>query len=58
MINDIVIFLGGVMVGIGIGGLLQHNGYRKTLLLCAKAGTAEQLPDGKFYYIVEESAGE
>ncbi len=35
----------------------MHQGkelYRRLLVLIAKAGTAEKLPDGKFYYIVQE----
>lgn len=44
----------GLLTGLAAAVAVKFM-YRKTLLLCAKAGTAEKLPDGRFYRIIEEA---
>lgn len=45
-------FFCGVCWGIYVG----KENYRRLLVLLANAGSAEKLPDGKFYYIVPEGS--
>ncbi len=44
----------GLLIGIGFW-VVSMLAYQKTLLYCARHGTAEKLSDNNFYYIVRES---
>ena len=43
-------FVCGILWGIHVG----REQYRRTLVLIANAGSAEKLPDGRFYYLKRE----
>lgn len=46
--------IGGFSCGLLWGMVAGKAQYRRLLVLLSKAGSAEKLPDGKFYYIVPE----
>lgn len=48
------IAIGAFAAGVLWGRVIGVAMYRRLLVLLAKAGSAEKLPDGKFYYIVPE----
>lgn len=43
----------GLILGFAMFGAIHHQ-YRKMLVAKAEDGTAEKLPDGRFYNIVKE----
>lgn len=51
---DGVVLWATLTVAFAAGMALHALIYRNTLLMCAKLGTPEKLPDGKFYYLVRE----
>ena len=53
-IHAILLILFGFVCGILWGMQIGREQYRQLLVLIAKAGSAEKLPDGKFYYLLQE----
>ena len=53
-IHAIFLMLAGFVCGILWGMHVGREQYRRLLVIIAKAGSAEKLPDGKFYYLLQE----
>lgn len=53
-IHVILLILFGFVCGILWGMHIGREQYRQLLVIIAKAGSAEKLPDGKFYYLLQE----
>ena len=53
-IHVILLILFGFVCGILWGMQMGREQYRQLLVIIAKAGNAEKLPDGKFYYLLQE----
>ena len=55
-LHQAALLLLGFFCGVCWGVYLGKELYRRTLVLIANAGSAEKLPNGKFYYLIAEEA--
>ena len=53
-VHATLLMLIGFVCGMFWGMHVGREQYRRLLVLLAKAGSAEKLPDGKFYYLKRE----